>query len=63
MKFSELAIEEAGYHSLITVHDELLAEKYKGILEEFERIIGRNPGWAKGLPIKVKGWTGPRYRK
>jgi hypothetical protein len=58
MKFSELAIEEAGYHSLITVHDELLAEKYKGILEEFESIIGRNPAWAKGSAHKSQGLDG-----
>lgn len=64
MVLGQLRTEQHGYIPLISVHDELLAErKSGGNLEEFERLMSQVPEWAKGLPIKVKAWKGERYRK
>lgn len=65
MVFTQLTTAKAGYHPMFSVHDELNAERKKGqgSLEEFEKLMATLPPWAKGLPVKVKGWTGERYRK
>lgn len=57
--------EKALYEILITVHDELLAERNKGqgSVKEFESLMASLPVWAKGCPVKAKGWSGSRYRK
>ena len=58
-------LDKKGYKILITVHDEILAEKEKGkgSLKEFLEIMSECPAWAQGSAIKVEGWTGERYRK
>lgn len=60
-----LLVETKGYRMLMTVHDELVADRQKGhgSIEEFNRLIKKVPPWAKGCPIDVEGWTGPVYRK
>lgn len=58
-----LRVEEAGYRVVLSVHDELVAENERGSVEEFENLMGQLPAWAKGLPVKVAGWAGQRYRK
>jgi DNA polymerase len=63
-----IRIEEAGFDVLMSVHDEILAEKERDsrtefYLEQFEWLMAENPGWAMDLPIKVEGWYGQRYRK
>ena len=60
-----LRIESAGYDVTLTVHDELVAERDlgKGSLKEFESLMAAIPAWAEGCPVKVEGWTGPRYHK
>lgn len=65
MKMSELRVEAAGYIPLIDVHDECLTEREKGTgsLKEFETLMSKLPKWADGLPVRVKGWVGPRYKK
>jgi DNA polymerase len=65
MVTAQLRTQAAGYISLITVHDELNAEKKKGKgkLTEFEALMAELPPWAAGLPVKVKGWQDVRYRK
>ena len=65
MCFGMLEFEKAGYTPIGTVHDEGLSERPigTGSVEEFEALMGKNPPWAGGLPIKVEGWKGPRYRK
>ncbi|MBB4017626.1 DNA polymerase [Chelatococcus caeni] len=62
---SMVRLEAAGYPIVLTVHDEVVAERAlgEGSLEEFERIMGEVPAWAAGLPIAVEGWEGTRYRK
>lgn len=50
---------------LLTVHDELLTENEIGkvSVEEFESMMAENESWSAGLPIKVEGFKGMRYRK
>ena len=63
MADSMLRVEAAGYEVLITVHDEVLSEKQNGDLSEFLKLMSVTPAWAEGLPVKVEGWAGNRYRK
>jgi len=60
-----LRIEENGYEMLLSIHDELLAERKmgQGNLQEFFKLMADVPDWAKGCPVKVEGWEGFRYRK
>lgn len=60
-----LRLEAQGYGIVLSVHDELLAERDRGTgrLDEFEKLMATVPPWACGLPVKVSGWTGPRYKK
>ena len=63
-----LAVEEAGFPLVLTVHDELLAEVPKGFAtaEDFERVIYDRIGslpWLRGLPFATKAWKDTRYVK
>lgn len=57
--------EAAGYETVLTVHDELLAEHPVGFgsVDHFCELISKNPPWSAGLPISAAGWRGNRYRK
>ncbi len=50
---------------VLTVHDELVAERleWRSSVAEFIKLMERLPIWAPGLPVKVEGWSGLRYRK
>lgn len=56
---------EAGYAPLLSVHDEVVAERPlgEGSLEEYIRLMAVVPDWATGCPVAVEAWTGFRYRK
>lgn len=60
-----LRMETAGYETILSVHDEILAEKTEGTgdLKEFENLMAALPAWAEGAPVRVEGWKGKRYRK
>lgn len=58
-----LRVEAAGYNVVLSVHDELLAERAGGSVEEFENLMATRPDWAKSLPVKAEGWHGKRYQK
>lgn len=61
-----LRLDEDGRHKpILSVHDEIVCERKLGVssTEEFLKIMSEVPSWAKGIPIKVEGWSEPRYRK
>jgi DNA polymerase bacteriophage-type len=60
-----IRFEKAGYRVGLSVYDEGLCEKEigEGSLDEFTRLMVQAPTWGLDLPIKAKGWVGPRYRK
>lgn len=61
-----VAIEEAGYPIVLSVHDELLTDtpdtaKYSH--KELSALLATNPPWAEGLPLAAAGFETFRYRK
>lgn len=57
--------EKAGYEVILTVHDEIIAERNigEGNILEFNKLMKTVPKWATGCPVDVEGWSGLRYRK
>lgn len=60
-----LRLEDAGYEILLTVHDEILAEREKGTgsEKEFGRLMAEKETWGADCPIAVETFSGERYRK
>jgi len=60
-----LRIEASGYEVILSIHDELVAERKvgEGNLKEYEELMSTVPPWGNGCPIKVEGWSAKRYRK
>lgn len=65
-----LNCEQAGFDTILTVHDEVVSEcgKLLPVAEDaavqlFVDAMCSLPAWAKGCPIAAEGWTGDRYRK
>jgi len=58
-----LRVEAADYHVVLTVHDEILAEKEGGDLDEFLMLMQTRPSWAQSCPIAAEGWRGDRWHK
>ena len=60
-----LRIEAAGYPIVLHVHDEVIAEIPEGFgsTTEFIRLMTMLPGWALGLPVAAKAWSGNRFCK
>jgi DNA polymerase len=66
LRHSIINLRAAGYHTVLHVYDEIVAQVPPGCgsLEEFERIMATMPWWAQGWPIRASGgWRGRRYRK
>ena len=60
---SMLALDEANYTQLATVHDEIIMEMKGGTLKEAEEIMGRPIAWAPGLPLRGDGFETSYYMK
>jgi DNA polymerase len=60
---SMLALDQAGFNQLFTVHDEDVAEEKEDRLKEMEEIMGRPISWAPGLPLRADGFTTDYYMK
>lgn len=58
-------MEDAGYETILSVHDEGVFEVPKGFGsdEEARELMTKPLPWAKGLPVKCDGWRAQRYRK
>jgi hypothetical protein len=58
------AIEAAGYSTVITVHDEIVAEAPLSLDEgPMVKLLATNPPWADGLPLAAAGFHHDRYQK
>lgn len=58
--------EDAGFETVLHVHDEILTERLPFSTSEAERLRGimcELPDWAGGLPIAAETWQGERYEK
>lgn len=60
-----MRLDAQGWQIILSVHDEVIDESPLGrfTAEQMETEMARPPHWAPGLPLKVEGWQGPRYRK
>ena len=58
-----LALDDAGYEIVLTVHDEIITEVTDGTIQEFTKIMEQVPSWATGLPVRVEAYESRRYRK
>ena len=60
-----LALEAAGYHIVMHIHDEVVLDtpKGKGSLEEVRAIMGRPLSWAPGLPLNAAGFESDFFMK
>ena len=60
-----LRIDNVGYQIVLTVHDEIIAERTtgEGSLEEYLSLMCTLPDWAQGLPINAEGFENFRYKK
>lgn len=60
-----LAHEGGTYDTIMSVHDELVAEvdEDKGSIEEYEELMSSIPPWAAGCPIAAEAERFKRYRK
>ena len=59
------ALEAAGYHIVMHIHDEVILDTPKGFgsLEEVREIMGRTLTWAPGLPLNAAGFECEFYQK
>lgn len=60
-------IQQAGYHIVMHVHDEVIVEvpteDAKGHLKRIEDLMGEPIDWAQGLILTADGFNSPYYRK
>ena len=59
-------IESAGYHIVLTVHDEIISEAPdtpEFNADHLAGLMSTNPPWAEGLPLAAEGFEATRYRK
>lgn len=63
LRESMLALDDAGYSQLFTVHDEIIVEAEAGQLKNVEEIMGRSLAWAPDLPLRGDGFETRYYMK
>ena len=58
-------VEEAGYKTVMHVHDEIVMDIPKdfGSIEDVNNIFGEPISWAPGLPLKADGYECNFYMK
>lgn len=66
LRHAIINLREAGYPTVMHIHDEIVTEVPEGFgsVEEMEAIMSRRPAWAHDWPIAVDGgYRAKRYRK
>ena len=66
MAHNMVEAEEAGFFTVLTVHDELVTEPIDSgqwSSERLSRILSSVPPWAPGLPLAAEGYEAHRYRQ
>lgn len=58
-----LRIEDAGYPVVFHVHDEVVVDYARPVLDELRAIFATPPAWAKDLPLRGDGYSTPFYKK
>lgn len=63
-----LRVEQAGFPTILTVHDEVISEidaerDPDEAIRAFELAMTQKPLWAQSCPVAVEAWAGERYRK
>lgn len=61
-----LRLDEAGYTTILTVHDEIIAEAPDEAAYSYDRmakLMTERPAWAHGLPLAAAGYEDYRYKK
>lgn len=62
-----LRLEDAGYHTALHIHDELVIavpeNQGENALERAEEELSRTPSWAPGLPLDAEGVLSKAYGK
>ena len=59
-------IEAAGYTTVLTVHDEIIAEapdRSEFNAKHLASLLSANPEWAPDIPLAAAGFETYRYRK
>jgi hypothetical protein len=62
---SMVRVKENKFTVLLTVHDEVVAQRKKGFGDEhtFHKLMAMTPEWAKGCPVAAEGYKDSRYHK
>lgn len=66
LAYNMLAIEQAGYQIVLTVHDEVVTEAPDSDefnAEHLSALLAASPPWANGMPLAAAGFESYRYRK
>lgn len=66
LRYAIVNLREAGYPTVLHIHDEVVTEVPHGFgsVEEMESVMARRPPWAHDWPISVDGgYRAKRYRK
>ena len=59
-----LRCEDAGFPPVLSIHDENLAEAPDSADDDlYGRLMAQRPPWARGMPLAVDGFSGPRFAK
>ena len=58
-----LALDQAGFRIVSTIHDEILMEGGEGFLEGAMAIMKAPVAWAPGLPLTADGFESPYFKK
>ena len=62
---SLMKLDAAGYHVVMHIHDEMVADMPKGTgsLKEVEEIMSQPIDWAPGLILNAEGWEDRYFKK